>query len=89
MGYLHVKDILDVIDDPAAAVPATRIRGLPEVPADARLDEALAALRSSRAHLARAVTAAGGIVGLVAMEDLVEAYVGTVRDSTHTPNGAA
>ncbi|MBN9108089.1 MAG: HlyC/CorC family transporter [Pseudonocardia sp.] len=84
-GYLHVKDILDVVDDPDAVVPASRVRGLPEVPADARLDEALAALRSARAHLARAVTATGRTVGVVAMEDLLEAYVGTVRDSTHTP----
>ncbi|WP_098959337.1 hemolysin family protein [Pseudonocardia sp. N23] len=88
VGYLHVKDILDVVDDPAAVVPASRFRGLPEVPADARLDEALAALRSSRAHLARAVDPAGRTVGLVAMEDLLEAYVGTVRDSTHTPRPA-
>ncbi|AEA25362.1 hemolysin family protein [Pseudonocardia benzenivorans] len=84
IGYLHVKDILDVVDDPAAVVPGSRVRGLPEVPADARLDEALAALRSARAHLARAVDPQGSTVGLVAMEDLVEAYVGTVRDSTHT-----
>lgn len=89
IGYLHVKDILDVVDDPAATVPAARVRGLPEVPADARLDEALAALRASRAHLARAVTGSGETVGLVAMEDLLEAYVGTVRDSTHTPLGGA
>ncbi|NMH98141.1 HlyC/CorC family transporter [Pseudonocardia sp. K10HN5] len=82
-GYLHVKDILDVMDDPAAAVPRGRVRGLPEVPADARLDDALAALRSSRAHLARAVNGRGDTVGLVAMEDLLEHYVGTVRDSTH------
>jgi CBS domain containing-hemolysin-like protein len=86
IGYLHVKDILDVVDDPAATVPASRFRGLPEIPADARLDEALAALRTSRAHLARAVDAGGDTVGLIAMEDLLEAYVGTVRDSTHTPH---
>ncbi|WP_214368248.1 hemolysin family protein [Pseudonocardia sp. H11422] len=82
-GYLHVKDILDVVDDPDAAVPAQRVRGLPEVPADARLDEALAALRSSRAHLARAVNGRGDTVGLVALEDLLERYVGAVSDATH------
>ncbi|MCW0216609.1 MAG: hemolysin family protein [Pseudonocardia sp.] len=83
-GYLHVKDILDVVDDPSAAIPRGRVRGLPEVPADARLDEAVAALRFSRAHLARAVDQSGATVGLVAMEDLIEHYVGTVRDATHT-----
>ena len=40
-------------------------------------------LRASRAHLARAVDPAGATVGLVALEDLVEVFVGTVRDATH------
>lgn len=83
-GYLHVKDVLDVMDDPQAVIPAARIRGLPEIPADARLDEAVAALRTTRAHLARAVDRLGATVGMVAMEDLIEHYVGTVRDATHT-----
>jgi CBS domain containing-hemolysin-like protein len=83
-GYLHVKDILDLADDPDAAVPPERIRGLPEVPASAGLDEALALLRRSRAHLGRAVDRGGATTGLVAMEDLLERYVGEVRDATHT-----
>jgi len=82
-GYLHDKDILDLVDDPAAAVPAPRVRTLPEVPTSARLDEALAVLRRARAHLGRAVGARGETAGLVAMEDLVEHYVGEVRDATH------
>ncbi|MGH3588844.1 MAG: CNNM domain-containing protein, partial [Pseudonocardia sp.] len=51
-GYLHVKDILDLVDDPDAAVPAQRVRRLPEVPTSVRLDEALAVLRRARALLA-------------------------------------
>jgi CBS domain containing-hemolysin-like protein len=82
-GYLHVKDVLDLIDDPGAAVPDGLVRGLPEVPASFRLDEALAVLRRSRAHLGRAVGARGETLGVVAMEDLVEHYVGEVRDATH------
>jgi CBS domain containing-hemolysin-like protein len=82
-GYLHVKDVLDLVDDPTAAVPPERVRGLPEVPASFRLDEALAVLRRSRAHLGRAVGARGDTLGLVTMEDLVEHYVGEVRDATH------
>ena len=91
-GYLHVKDVLDLLDRPGddsdpgsdgAPVPPQRVRGLPEVRADARLDSAVATLRASRAHLARAVDAGGTTVGLVALEDLVEAFVGTVRDATH------
>jgi CBS domain containing-hemolysin-like protein len=81
-GYLHVKDILDL--DGARAVPAGRVRALPEVPAAARLDEAVSLLRRHRAHLGRAVGAGGATVGVVTMEDLVERYVGTVRDTTHS-----
>jgi CBS domain containing-hemolysin-like protein len=88
-GYLHVKDILDLVDDPDAAVPIERIRGLPEVPVSVRLDEALAVLRRARAHLGRAVDGRGGTVGLVAMEDLLETYVGEVRDATHAPRAQA
>ncbi|MDQ2710244.1 MAG: hemolysin family protein [Actinomycetota bacterium] len=80
VGYLHVKDVLEVADDPTAVVPADRVRGLPEIPCDARLDAALAALRRSAAHLGRVVSGAGGeTVGVVAMDDLVQYYVGAVR----------
>jgi len=92
LGYLHVKDVLDLVDDGAGSgtgaadatpVPPQRIRGLPEVPTIARLDHAVSVLRASRAHLARAIDQAGATVGLVALEDLVEVFVGTVRDATH------
>jgi CBS domain containing-hemolysin-like protein len=87
IGYLHVKDILDLLDadgggDPSP-VPPERVRGLPEIPIPARLDEALAVLRRSRAHLGRVIGQEGRTVGLVTMEDLVEHYVGEVRDATH------
>jgi CBS domain containing-hemolysin-like protein len=83
-GYLHVKDVLDLADrPPSTPVPRERVRGLPELPVDARLDDALAALRRAQSHLARAVDANGQQLGVVALEDLVEEYVGTVRDGTH------
>jgi CBS domain containing-hemolysin-like protein len=88
VGYLHLKDVLDLVDtdagtDDESPVPPQRVRGLPEVATTARLDHAVAVLRTSRAHLARAVDPAGGTAGLVALEDLVEVFVGTVRDATH------
>jgi CBS domain containing-hemolysin-like protein len=86
-GYLHIKDVLDLAGaDPATPVPRGRIRGLPELPTDAKLDDALAALRRARSHLARAVSADGVVRGVVALEDLLEEYVGTVRDGTHIAN---
>jgi len=82
-GYLHVKDVLDLGADESTEVPYSRIRGLPEIPADTRLDEALAALRRARSHLAKAVDRDRVLLGVVALEDLVEEFVGTVRDGTH------
>ncbi|MFD4639196.1 hemolysin family protein [Lentzea sp. NPDC058436] len=86
VGYLHVKDVLD-LEGQTTSVPRDRVRGLPEVPVDARLDEALAALRRAQSHLARAVNADGTVLGVVALEDLLEEYVGTVRDGTHVRRG--
>ncbi|NUS64075.1 MAG: HlyC/CorC family transporter, partial [Saccharothrix sp.] len=84
IGYLHVKDVLDLADaDPSTRVPPSRVRGLPRVPVDASLDDAVAALRRSQSHLAQAVSADGVVRGLVALEHLDEEYVGTVRDGTH------
>jgi CBS domain containing-hemolysin-like protein len=98
-GYLHVKDVLDLgdVDGDGASddeagdlpVPAERVRPLPELALTAPVDEALAALRREGSHLARAVDSDGTTVGLVALEDLVEEYVGTVRDSTHVTRSRA
>ncbi|MEJ8280833.1 hemolysin family protein [Pseudonocardia spirodelae] len=88
-GYLHVKDVLDLADAESATIPPQRVRSLPTVAATDRLDEALSALRSARAHLARAVDAGGATVGVVTMEDLTEAFVGSVRDATHAPGTPA
>jgi CBS domain containing-hemolysin-like protein len=87
-GYIHIKDVLDLAAEPDALVPYSRVRGLPELPADSRLDEAMAALRRARSHVAKAVAADRTVLGVVALEDLVEEYVGTVRDGTHIGPGA-
>lgn len=84
VGYIHVKDILDQAnDDPSSTLPASKTRSLTELRADSRLDVALSAMRKEGSHLARALDAEGNAVGVVALEDLVEEYVGTVRDGTH------
>ncbi|WP_431951106.1 hemolysin family protein [Nocardia lijiangensis] len=87
VGYLHVKDVLDKVADddagPNTPIPRTDIRPLPTVGASATLFEALARLRRTSSHLGRVVDARGNTVGIVALEDLVEEFVGTVRDTTH------
>ncbi|WP_068055116.1 hemolysin family protein [Nocardia xishanensis] len=87
VGYLHVKDVLDKVADdtagPGTPIPRTDIRPLPTVGAATTLFEALARLRRTSSHLGRVVDTRGNTVGIVALEDLVEEFVGTVRDTTH------
>ena len=87
VGYVHVKDILDLDGGPDDAVPTERVRTLPQLAVTAAVDEALATLRREGSHLGRAIDGDGHTVGVVALEDLVEEYVGTVRDSTHVARG--
>ncbi|MGW4352508.1 hemolysin family protein [Nocardia sp. NPDC004582] len=87
VGYLHVKDVLDLTADedagPGTPIPRTDIRPLPTVSMGTTLFEALARLRRTNSHLGRVVDSRGNTAGIVALEDLVEEFVGTVRDATH------
>jgi len=83
LGYLHIKDVLAQADDPAAVVAADRVRPLPRVPADTPLPDALSRLRRNNSHLALVTDSGGVVCAMVALEDLVEDLVGTVRDGTH------
>jgi len=82
-GYLHLKDVIDLpddeLDDP---VPPKRIRRLVSILASADLEDALAVMRRSGAHLARAVDAEGNTTGVLFLEDIIEELVGEVHDAT-------
>ncbi|GAA5103285.1 hemolysin family protein [Haloechinothrix salitolerans] len=87
-GYIHVKDILDLANAaPDTEVPARKLRRLTTLRADARLDQALSTMRSENSHLATVVGADSTTLGVVALEDMLEEYVGTVRDGTHVTIG--
>ncbi|WP_433798533.1 hemolysin family protein [Actinomycetospora sp. CA-084318] len=88
-GYLHIKDVLDLEGGPEQVVPVERVRALPRVTVTAPVDEALASMRREGSHLARAVADDGTTVGVIALEDLIEEYVGTVRDSTHAARSSS
>lgn len=83
LGYLHIKDVLALGDDPQTTVDPALIRPLPRMPESIPLPEALSLLRRSNSHLALMNAADGRIIGMVTLEDLVEDLVGTVRDGTH------
>jgi hypothetical protein len=85
-----VKDVLDLVDDGAgrdghggrhpvpAAARARAARGARHGPVDAAVSSCAPPAPTSPGR-----RPGGATVGLVALEDLVEAFVGTVRDATH------
>jgi CBS domain containing-hemolysin-like protein len=83
IGYLHIKDVLSLGDDPQATVDLATVRPLPEVAESLPLPEALSRMRRSNSHLALVTGRDGGVVAMVALEDLVEDLVGTVREGMH------
>lgn len=83
IGFVHIKDMLDIVDHPDAAVSISAVRYLPRMPATMPLPEALTRLQQSKSHLAIVTAPDGSVCGMVALEDLVEDLVGTVRDGMH------
>lgn len=83
VGYVHIKDVLPLVDDAAAVVDASMVRSLPRVPASLPLPDALSRLRRDNSHLALVTAPDDTVTAMVTLEDLVEDLVGTVRDGTH------
>ncbi len=82
-SYVHLKDVLDLREDELdKPIPAKRIRSLPSVALGTDLEDALAAMRRSDAHLVRCCDASGKTVGALFLEDVLEVLVGEVRDTT-------
>ncbi len=80
-GYLHLKDAL-VTDEAALDEPTSSdlVRPLPSVHAGESLRDVLATLQRTGAHLATVTDGAGEVLGLVALEDVLEELVGEITD---------
>ncbi|PXA72715.1 hemolysin family protein [Cryobacterium arcticum] len=89
-GYIHLKDVLGLNVDPVGVgrngytdpIPAKLIRQLVSIFEDTDLEDALATMRRSGAHLARTFTATGDATGVLFLEDIIEELVGEVQDAT-------
>ena len=80
-GYLHLKDVLYAGPDARSVpVPSWRVRALAVVGPQDEVEDALAAMQRTGAHLAR-VDEDGRTVGVVFLEDILEELVGEVRDA--------
>ena len=84
VGYLHIKDVLE--PDPhgrAQVIDETWIRPFADVHAADTLVQTLQTLQSKGAHMARVVDDAGRVLGVAALEDVIEELVGEIRDAAH------
>ena len=89
VGFVHVKDLLGMsAADRTQPLPRSIMRPMPELPADLPLEDVLTALQRNRSHLAQVVDGRGA-VGVLALEDVVEEFVGEVEDATNPLNAPA
>ncbi|MFJ3881084.1 hemolysin family protein [Streptomyces sp. NPDC090077] len=75
LGYLHVKDALDVLER-EEPFPGSALRPIAQVRAETPLDDVLTAMRHNRTHLAAVLGADGALAGLVTMEDVLRELFG-------------
>jgi CBS domain containing-hemolysin-like protein len=85
-GYLHVKDVLYADGEARRRpVPAWRMRALAAVVPDDEVEDVLAVMQRTGAHLALVTRETepgqGEEIGVVFLEDILEELVGEVRDS--------
>ena len=83
-GYLHLKDVMDLTTPEKfiRPVPEKRIRRLASTFRGSELEDALATMRRTGAHVARVFDARGNTTGVLFLEDIIEELVGEVQDAT-------
>lgn len=80
IGYVHVKDVLGS-DDRDHPVPDDALDQFVEIAPDEPLPEVLQTMRRAGVHLGR-VTEGDEVLGVVALEDVLEQLIGDVRDAS-------
>lgn len=82
-GYIHLKDILRLPDaEYNRPISSNLFRPLISVKTTVTLRDALAIMQQSGSHLAKVVNHSGVIIGIIALEDVLEELVGEIRDDT-------
>ena len=82
-GYVHIKDLLET--DPARRrrpIDQDLIRPLITVQRTDPIRQVLATMKNTGAHLATVTDDTGTVLGIVALEDVLEELVGQIRDDS-------
>jgi len=83
LGYWHIKDGLT--NDPqvmAMPLSSKELRAMISIPETTELEDALAQMRKSGAHIVRSFSSSGKVVGCLFLEDIIEELVGEIEDAT-------
>jgi len=83
LGYWHIKDGLT--NDPqvmALPLSSKKLRAMISIPETTELEDALAQMRKSGAHIVRSFSSSGKVVGCLFLEDIIEELVGEIEDAT-------
>ena len=84
IGFVHVRDLLDVKDPNAKTVADVTREGI-SLPGTSKLLPSLSLLRKRGIHLAVVIDEYGGTDGIVTLEDMTEELVGDIRDEYDLP----
>jgi CBS domain containing-hemolysin-like protein len=83
VGYWHIKDALaESNEEMQRSLPSKRLRPMISIPETTELEDALAQMRRSGAHIARSFSADGKVLGCLFLEDIIEELVGEIEDAT-------
>ena len=85
IGFVHVRDLLDVRDPKAKTVRDVVREGI-SLPGTSKLLPSLELLRKRGIHLAVVIDEYGGTDGIVTLEDMTEELVGDIRDEYDLPS---
>jgi CBS domain containing-hemolysin-like protein len=84
-GYVHSKDLLELDDERRdQPIPDQIVRPMVTVDQNLPLTATFAELQRAGRHMGR-VTAGGRVLGVIALEDLLEELVGEIQDASHAP----
>jgi putative hemolysin len=84
LGFVHVRDLLDVRDPNATTVADVTREGI-SLPGTSKLLPSLELLRKRGIHLAVVIDEYGGTDGIATLEDMTEELVGDIRDEYDLP----